>query len=103
MFMKIVFVVVLMCLFIVLCSIFYIFGMIRGYKNLIKEGREDWGKLDSALYETLTREREKELENIVASRIGELRLEKFKDNQKIMRRKKATKNKEVNKKKLKNK
>tara|TARA_R110000765_G_scaffold426446_1_gene542108 strand:+ start:1527 stop:1832 length:306 start_codon:yes stop_codon:yes gene_type:complete len=101
--MKIMFVVVLMCLFIVMCSIFYIFGMIKGYKNLLKTGREDWGRLDSALYETLTREREKKLDTIVLSRIGELRLEKFKDNQKIIKRKKMTKSKEVNKKKLKNK
>jgi len=91
MFIKIMLCVAVLCLLIVMCYIFYVFGMIKGYKNLFQNDRREWGKLDASLYETLTQEKQKELETTVSERIGELKFKKFKDNQKIKKRKKLTK------------
>tara|TARA_R110000824_G_scaffold364662_4_gene553029 strand:- start:353 stop:652 length:300 start_codon:yes stop_codon:yes gene_type:complete len=91
MFVKIMLAVAVICLFGLMCYVFYVFGMIKGYKNLIKDDRGNWGKLDAALYETLTGENKKEFERTVTERVGELKLQQFKDRLKIKKRKKLTK------------
>ena len=105
MFIKIVLIVLAVLFWGVTLAIAFVFGLIKGYKNLLSSEKTKWGKFDAALYKQLVdKTSEKEISDKVAKFMGDKRFSDFQDEMKIQKREKELKkNKEVNKKKLKKK